>query len=111
MYKKMVKISDTESKEIQIPEIGDTVIYHDPHNIPHNALVTDVHGGSHDPATCKWSYPYAPCINLLWVSSDKTKGDSYGRQIERATSTPSGMMPGMAHGNYYRFENEPAIKR
>lgn len=53
-------------------EIGDCVIYTDEHRVDHKALVTDVHGEA--------------CVNLVYVTSDKSKYDSYGRQIERRSS-------------------------
>lgn len=51
---------------------GDTVIFTDEFRRDHNALVTDVFSES--------------CINVLFVSADPSKNDSYGRQIERRTS-------------------------
>lgn len=53
-------------------EIGDSVIYTDEYRIDHKALVTDVHGES--------------CINLVYVTSDSAKYDSWGRQVERRSS-------------------------
>jgi hypothetical protein len=51
---------------------GDPVIYTDEIRIDHNAVVTAV-----------WS---ADLINVVFVSPDESKTDSYGRQIERQTS-------------------------
>jgi hypothetical protein len=69
--------------------IGDTVIFTtviftDEVRVDHNALVTDVHGDH--------------CINLVYVTSDKTKYDSYGRQIERKSSVTR-------YGVYNHFGN------
>ncbi len=42
------------------------------------ALVTAVHGS--------FDNGYVPCINVVYISGDRSKTDSYGRQIERSTS-------------------------
>ena len=71
--------------------VGDVVVYHNPVAKAFKALVTAV-----------WS---PNCINVVIVSGDDTKTDSYGRQIERVTSlTWGGNM--QVHGNYFRFEDE-----
>lgn len=41
-------------------------------------LVTAIHGS--------FDSSYVPCINVLYVSQDESKLDSYGRQIERLSS-------------------------
>ena len=93
-------------------EPGAVVVFVDEHRRRHNALVTEAHGDSlgritqykkdpvgdvvydengiypivegHGPVGESW-----PCINLTFVSSDSRKTDSYGRQIERdSTSVP-----------------------
>lgn len=66
--------------------IGDTVTYVDEVGVSHKALVTSVHG----PA----------CINCVYVSTDSTKTDSYGRQIERASSVQL-KSDLTANGRYY----------
>lgn len=53
-------------------KVGDAVVYADPIRHEYNAVVTAV-----------WS---KDCINVVFVSTDEDKTDSYGRQIERATS-------------------------
>jgi hypothetical protein len=53
-------------------KVGDIVVYTDEYRIDHNALVTDVHGET--------------CVNLVYVTSDSSKHDPYGRQIERRSS-------------------------
>lgn len=58
-------------------EIGDVVIYTDAKGVPHKALVT-----------ADWSYSSQRSLNLVYVSSDETQSDSYGRQIARDTSVP-----------------------
>lgn len=71
--------------------VGDAVVYHDPVAVPHNALVTAV-----------WS---KDCINVVVVSKDEAKGDTYGRQIERYTSLAHKSVSPV-HGNYFRFPDE-----
>jgi hypothetical protein len=77
-----------------MPRVGQKVIFHDPVGTAHEALVTAVWG------------PY--CINLVYVSSDDTKKDQYGRQMERQTSCSKGG-PNTAYGNYWRFEEDEVI--
>jgi hypothetical protein len=68
------------------PKVGDHVIYVDPVARQHDALVTAVWGPT--------------CINIVYVSGDKTRDDTYGRQIERQTSLcHRSLSP--AHGQYY----------
>lgn len=68
--------------------IGDAVVYADSVRREHPALVTDVHSQS--------------CINLVIISSDETKYDSYGRQTERYTSVGRHNQNGMQFGNSFR---------
>lgn len=75
------------------PILGGTVVYCDPVGHDHGALITAV-----------WS---DTCINVVFVSGDPNKGDTYGRQIERETSVTHASCPGQAHGRYWRFEDEP----
>jgi hypothetical protein len=80
-----------EKRMTKAPVLGDTVIFHDPIGTPHPALVTAVWGPT--------------CINVVFVSGDDQKRDSYGRQIERATSIPHKDSTSV-HGFYFRFEDE-----
>lgn len=73
-------------------EVGQHVIYVDELGVDHDALVTVVHGVS--------------CVNLLYVSSDSSKQDQYGRQIERPSSVSRMAIGQTAHGRYYRFTDE-----
>jgi hypothetical protein len=77
--------------EPRVPQIGDPVVWHDSTGVPHNALVTAVWGPT--------------CINVVVVSSDKNKGDDYGRQIERNTSSLHKSV-NQVHGFYWRFPDE-----
>lgn len=45
------------------------------------------------------------CLNLVYVSPDASRSDSYGRQIERATSC-SIWNTGGAHGNCWRYPHQ-----
>lgn len=87
-------------------KIGCSVVFFDSHRQPHEAIVTNwFHGGvdgetvvsvqqRYDEAADKRGVAKAPihmpCCNLVFVSTDTTKGDSYGRQIERQTSCQYG---------------------
>jgi hypothetical protein len=53
------------------------VVFVDPHGVEHNAVVT-----------ANWASPDnpTPSINVVYVTKDESKTDSYGRQIERSTS-------------------------
>lgn len=80
------------------PIVGDHVIFHDSRGVPHAAIVTAV-----------WDQDTLidqPMINCVYVSSDPTKKDDYGRQIERATSCSHGGTNGACHGYYWRHADE-----
>jgi hypothetical protein len=73
------------------PKVGEHVIFCDPKGIDHDALVT-----------CDWG----SCINVVFVTDDESKQDSYGRQIDRnATSVTDGDRAGV-HGRYWRFPED-----
>lgn len=81
-------------------EVGKHVVYVDPQGVAHDAVVT-----------VWWSLDYyrkegkEPGCNLVYVSGDPAKDDTYGRQIERSTSViHMGVQP--AHGNYWRWPDE-----
>lgn len=72
---------------------GDVVTYVDQFGKPHNAVVT-----------AYWDYGKnepGKALNLVYVVDDESKSDSYGRQIERATSV-SIQSESTAHGRYYK---------
>lgn len=75
--------------EDTIVQVGDVVKYVDEHRVEHNAVVLINHGGTPTSA-----------INCAYVSSDESKTDSYGRQIERASSV-SRKSEYTANGRYY----------
>lgn len=72
---------------------GDVVVYVDPRGIEHNALVTEVWGET--------------TINIVVVSKDETKHDSYGLQLERHTSLVHQSMTQAAGQMWYN----PAIEK
>lgn len=76
-------------------EIGDEVRYVDPKGREIRALVTAWWG---DPSATDAS------INVVFVTPDSDKTDSYGRQTERATSVPHKSNQA-APGNYW-FDSE-----
>jgi hypothetical protein len=71
-------------------EVGDVVTYVDEVGDKHNALVLIVHGGTPTSA-----------INVVYVSKDETKRDSYGRQIEHASSVSRDGEYTASGGRYY----------
>jgi hypothetical protein len=70
-------------------KIGDSVIYVDTHGVEQEALVTFVHSEQ--------------CINIIYVSDDPTRQDSFGRQIVRESSV-SVQGPWCASGRYFRVK-------
>lgn len=76
-----------------MPKYGEPVVFVDPVGQAHPALVTAVWG--------------AQCVNVVFVSRDANKTDTFGRQIERNTSCLHQQLQ-PAHGNYWRYpEDEP----
>lgn len=75
-------------------DIGDGVIYCDEFGRDHAAIVTSKFGEG-DNHGC----------NVAFVSSDTNRTDTYGRQIERATSVVHQAVQS-AHGNYWRRVDE-----
>lgn len=71
--------------------VGDHVIWVDPVARQYNAIVTAV-----------WSQT---CINVVIVSGDPAKDDTYGRQIERHTSQQHKDVM-KVHGFYWMFPGE-----
>lgn len=75
--------------EERVLNIGDVVTYRDEHGVDHNALVTIVHGNTAQ-----------SCINVAYLSADESKRDSFGRQIEHASSVQR-QSDVTAHGRYF----------
>jgi hypothetical protein len=90
------------------PHVGSVVIFTDAHGVDHNALVTAVFGEvSHNPGDDDDSALYMPCLNAVWVSSDESKQDPYGRQIERDHTSIVHASSQPAHGVYWRWPGDP----
>lgn len=75
--------------EDRILEVGDVVTYRDENGVDHHALVTIVHGNTAQ-----------SCINVVYTGKDESKRDSYGRQVERASSVQR-KSDVTAHGRYF----------
>jgi len=72
-------------------EFGAHIIFVDEHGVSRNALVTAWHGES--------------CVNLVFVTGDVKRHDSYGAQIERHSSVVyEANQP--AHGMYWCWPDE-----
>lgn len=93
-------------------KIGCPVIFFDSQRQPHAAFVTNWFHGGPDGQTVEEYHakqkdsegkPFSqyfnpnsiPCCNLVYASSDATKTDPYGRQLERATSCSYGRNQGL----------------
>ena len=93
-------------------KIGCMVIFFDSRREKHFALVTNWFNGGpegqtyaeykakHDAQQAtlppeKRSPIYTPCCNLVYVSTDKSKKDPYGEQLERSSSCSHGRSQGM----------------
>lgn len=91
---------------------GCHVIYFDEYRQPHDAIVTNwFHGGPDGQTEAELqkkheeqqatnspefrSQFYRPCCNVVFVTTDKSKQDPYGDQIERSSSTTYGRQTGM----------------
>ena len=85
----------TKSGEKRELSVGQRVIFADEYRVEHEALVTAWHGTS--------------CINVVYVSKDPQKTDSYGRQLDRATSVSH--MSQNAYGMFWRWPDEDLVER
>lgn len=75
---------------------GQRVIYRDHFGRDHDALTNEMWGDGKEGE---------PAVNLVYVSGDPEKRDSYGRQIERETSCPHRSRQ-TAPGNFWRWPDE-----
>ena len=81
--------------EVRQPRVGDTIIFHEPDSRARAALVTST-----------WAVPGGPnMVNVVYVSGDEAKHDTYGRQMERATSVHHKTY-NPTHGFYWRWSDE-----
>lgn len=84
--------------------IGQHVVYVDKLGKRHDTLVTIWWGPGPGRVVAYQPDPTGePGCNLVFVSGDPQKDDSYGRQIERETSVVH-MQP--AHGNFWCWPDE-----
>ena len=82
-------------------DVSASVVYVDPKGVKHSALVTIWWTG----VNAYYSDSKEPGCNLLWVTDDALKQDTYGSQVERATSVVhKSFQP--AHGNYWCWPDE-----
>lgn len=58
------------------PSVGDVIVYTDEFGVEHDALVIAYFGGERPDGA----------LNCVYTSSEASKSDPYGRQIERACS-------------------------
>lgn len=80
--------------------VGEKVVYFDEFGREHDALVTAVWGERTEGETEQGAYLNEPGCNLLFISPDAKREDSYGRQIERRSSCVH-VMYQAAYGNCY----------
>lgn len=80
-------------EERRKPVVGEGVVYVDPVGKAFAAVVTAVWGPT--------------CVNVVFVSKDESRTDTYGRQIERESSCSHATV-NPAHGRYWHFTDEAA---
>ena len=95
-------------------KIGDNVIWYDRYGRPRPALVQAIHGDETMKRYDRYVNPHfpdmepksgivgAPSINVVIISDNPDKSDSYGRQIEHETSVPH-REDQRAHGYFWDF--------
>lgn len=88
---------------LDTPKVGAQVLFMDEFRQMQSALITAVHGTATYDESGKLLF--MPCVNLVTVSSDLSKRDQYGTQIERHSS--------VQHRSYnaYHEANHGAIGR
>jgi hypothetical protein len=89
-----------ETKKMKTLKIGDAVKFVDPHGVERDALVTNCWGGTGGQLEYDESKPVNSCINVVYVTEDANKTDSYGRQTEHETSV-SHKSATLAPGRYW----------
>ena len=81
--------------------IGDAVIFVDARGVEHTALVTCIFGDFEHCDDTHGEHRTGPSLNVVFVSDDPAKYDTYGRQIERSTSVVHGSDQA-AHGMFWK---------
>lgn len=95
---------------------GDIVIFFDQFGLEHNALLTAVHGErtittfKEEGAETITEKVDNPSVNLVMVSPDTKREDTYGRQMERDSSVVHYMNQG-AWGNFFCLPEEIEVAR
>jgi hypothetical protein len=80
-------------------KIGEAVTFTDSTGVDHDAVITNVFDNGDEA-----KYP-TPAVNVCYVSSDRSKEDNYGRQMERATSVVH-RLSSTVHGNTWKRVGE-----
>ena len=85
---------------------GKHVIFIDEDRRRLHALVTHWHDGGDGRDKYMETYKQECCINLVFVSSDQARGDTYGRQTQHASSVVHiGQQP-LVHGYCWCWPDE-----
>ena len=79
-------------------KIGDAVKAKDEHGVERNAIVTNVWP---NPATYDDAGVVTLNLNIVFVSADESKNDSYGRQTEHQTSCGHRSAAGECPGRFW----------
>ncbi len=95
---------ENNMSERRKPKVGDAIVYHNERGVAHNGLITCVWGDF--------------MINLLYVSSNESQKDDYGRQVIRESSVPMIGHPfgepnsegSCVHGRYARYPEEMPVQ-
>lgn len=90
-------------------KIGDPVIWIDSVRQEHAGIITNIFGEVRTVKEMQGEVLVEvlryPVINVVFISSDESKQDSYGRQLERATSA-SHISTNSASAYCWKFPNE-----
>ena len=82
---------------------GTTVIFVDPLGVRRQALVTQWHCSDNREEWLRLQQE--TCCNLVWVTNDEKRRDTYGQQLIRESSVVhKSSQP--AHGNYWCWPDE-----
>lgn len=87
------------AETVQPVQVGDPVVFVNALGIEHRALATAL-WGTFEEGDPSHGTPI-PSLNVVFVSNDPDKHDTYGRQIERATSVVHASLQA-AHGMSWR---------
>ena len=91
------------------PKVGDAIIFFDELRHELNAIVTAVHGEvsqsqkAYGDPTMVW---HTPLVNLVFVTPDESKTDSWGRQMDRQSSCAHVSSYLHPVGNHWCFPEE-----